>query len=173
MSESGFGGRLSDAFWMLMPVGLTLFLLLLLFLPYGVGGLSTAALPMAMLSVYFWTVHRPDCLPIGVSFLLGIAVDAIGGNPLGLSAIVLVLLHWGTLWQRRYLVGKSFTVTWVGFGLLGFSITLLYWLIANLSHVAVLNPLPAVIAFAIVLAAYPAFAFLFGKLHARLPEAGI
>lgn len=173
MNEEGVGSRLAGAFWMLMPVTVTLFLLFLLYLPYGVGGLSTAALPVAMLSVYFWTVHRPDCLPIGVSFLLGIVVDAIGGGPLGLSALALVVLHWGTLWQRRYLVGKSFTVTWVGFALLGLAITALHWLIANVSLIAVLNPLPAFIALAIVVAAYPALAFLFGRLHARLPDAEI
>ena len=73
------------------------------------------ALPL--IAVFYWTLYRPDLMPPVAAFVIGLLQDILGGLPLGVSACVLVGVHAAVNTQRRFFIGKSFAVVWLGFAL--------------------------------------------------------
>lgn len=89
-------------------------------------------LPIA--AVYYWALYRPDLLPAPVAFLLGLMVDILSGAPLGVYALAFTLAHGVLRRQRRFLVGKSFAINWLGFALVAVGGSAMAWLLTSLIH---------------------------------------
>jgi rod shape-determining protein MreD len=102
----------------LVPVGVTLLLLLLTAIPTRMPGFSGIMPLLPMMGVYYWAIFRPDLLPAWVAFLIGLLADILAGTPLGVYALVLLLVQGIAAAQRKFFLGKSFAVTWWAFGLL-------------------------------------------------------
>ena len=51
-------------------------------------------------------------------FMFGILIDALTMMPIGLTALILLVTQKLILYQRRYLMGQSFAILWIGFGFL-------------------------------------------------------
>ncbi|MBT4489218.1 MAG: rod shape-determining protein MreD, partial [Rhodospirillaceae bacterium] len=93
-----------------IPFAISVLLILTAILPYGLPKSSLAAPVLALISVYYWSVFRPELMPAGAAFLLGLMVDVLSGGPPGLNALILIIVHWAASGQRRALAGKSFAV---------------------------------------------------------------
>jgi rod shape-determining protein MreD len=101
----------------LSPALLGVLLTMAQVVPLDISGLGAAAPAWPLMTVYFWTLHRPDLMPASAAFAIGLVNDALTGAPIGLNALVFVLLHFFVAGQRRFLVGKPFTIQWLGFAL--------------------------------------------------------
>jgi rod shape-determining protein MreD len=75
-------------------------------------------IPFMMMGVYYWSIYRPRLLPIWMIFMFGILIDALTMMPIGLTALILLVTQKLILYQRRYLMGQSFAILWIGFGFL-------------------------------------------------------
>ncbi len=154
----------------LMPASVALLLIIAAHLPLGI---DAALLPaFGVIAVYYWTVNTPSAMPAGVAFLIGLVADVLGGTPLGLSALILVLLQYATLSQRRALAGRPFVVAWFGFVLLATATMALIWFGASLYHLVLFDPAAVGLKLLITLATYPLLAELFGWLGRRLALPG-
>jgi len=88
--------------------------------------------PFLMITVYFWAAYRPNILPPLLVFILGLLADIITGAPIGVGAIILVLMNWAISSQRAFLSAQSFPMVWLVFGMVYAVITVLQWLVFGL-----------------------------------------
>ena len=100
---------------------------------------------------------------------LGILLDLLLGGPgapVGVSALGFVLIRAAVVNNRRYLVGVPFLFQWVGFCLLTLGFVVLVWLFTALWTWTAIDPLPALMQYAVVIVIYP----LLAPLSERAPS---
>ncbi|MDP6873847.1 MAG: rod shape-determining protein MreD [Alphaproteobacteria bacterium] len=163
--ETSLAGRVANLARACIPFAVSLFLVLAAMLPYGLPKSSLAAPVLALISVYYWSVFRPELMPAGAAFLLGLMVDVLSGGPPGLNALVLILVHWAASGQRRALAGKSFAVGWLGYLLIAAGAAVVNWFFASLFHTTAIESVPLIVSHAIGTAAYPLVAIFLARMQ--------
>ena len=167
MSET-MGERLLTTARVVSPAMITLLLILVSVVPLGIPSNLALQPIVALVSVYYWSVYRPDLMPIGAAFLIGLFVDLLVASPMGLTAALLVLVQWTTSNQQRVLVGKGFWAVWLGYAMISAGAAFLYWFVFSLFVQQFTDPSPLVLGYILGLLIYPAFSRVFGRLHQRL-----
>ncbi len=145
----------------LTPFGLTLLLIVLGVLPIHVPSYSQVAPVLAIMSVYHWAVYRPQLLPAPAVFLLGLTQDLLSGAPVGLHALIMLTVYGTVVWQRRFLVGKSFAIYWFGFALIGAGASAESWIIASLWNLVFLDLRTIFFQYVLALGFFPVIAWIF------------
>jgi rod shape-determining protein MreD len=161
--KGGFWQRLDLWARLGSPVAMTFALALLGAIPLGVPGLPAITPWYTLIAVYWWTVHRPDLLPPVAVFALGLFQDLVLGWPVGLSAVVLLLVQSGLASQRRILAGVPFLIGWMSFALVALGAFLIAWMIASLAKDAALGPAPAFFACLMTVGIFPLLSGLFAR----------
>ena len=154
-----------------VPLALTMLLLMVFALPIAVPAFGVAAPSVGLISVYYWSLYRPDLMMPGAAFLIGLFADLLSGGPFGLNALVLVLVQWFAVSQRPSLYGKSYAVGWLGFGVLAAAASAAYWVAASAAYLRLLDPGPVAVQGTVSILTYPLFAGLFAGVRGRLGEA--
>ncbi|CAK0751130.1 rod shape-determining protein MreD [Azospirillaceae bacterium] len=157
--------RLDQAGRSLAPLAVTLMLVLLSVVPLYLPGWQRVAPLLVLMSVYYWTIHRPDLLPPGAVFAVGLLYDLLAGSPLGLTALVLLLCHWMVVYQRGFFLAGSFLMLWTGFSVVVFGAELVQWLACSLLSGEVLGVRAALFQALLSLALFPLCAWLFIRIH--------
>jgi rod shape-determining protein MreD len=159
------GRRLDLASRWSFPACATVLLMLLTQAPFGVLGQSAMLPAVAMCSVWFWSVFRPDSMPPPAVFLIGLLTDLLGYLPLGVGVFTLLAVHGVALAVRRPLAQRGFAVVWLTFALLAFGASLVMWLFVMLLTFRLLSPNPALFQAAVAAAIYPVLAIPFAGAH--------
>lgn len=115
-----------------MTAGLILLLLVLSSFPFKIGNFGEIRPSFMLMAVYYWAIMRPSTLPPIATFIVGLAFDLMAGFPLGLNAMTLVIAQWVTRSQRKFLLGQSFLVIWMGLTLVSFGAGVFQWLLYSL-----------------------------------------
>ena len=110
-----FWRRLDAASRHAWPASFMVFGLFIIGLPLGLPAQAELRPAYAMACVFFWSLYRPTALPAPIVALTGILLDLLGLSPLGLWAVLLLLLQGSTLAARRRLAPQAFLVTWLSF----------------------------------------------------------
>lgn len=152
----------------LVPVATTFLFVLIGQLPLPLPFLSDVAPAFALMSLYYWLVFRPDLMPYAAVFGLGIVQDAVAGAPLGLYALVYLLVQAMVLNQRRFIAGKPFWVFWSAFALVAPIAAFAAWLLASVTRGALLTPGTALVALVMTIILFPAVAWLLVHAQRRL-----
>lgn len=139
----------------LVPVGVTILLLLLTAVPTRLPGFAGIAPMLPLMGVYYWAIYRPDLLPAWAAFLIGLLYDIIGGTPLGVNALVLLLVQGVAAAQRKFFLGKSFLVAWWAFGLLAAGAVGLSWLLVTILYGRVIDPTPVIFEYVLTMGLFP------------------
>ena len=63
----------------------------------------------------FWTITRPSLLPVPMVFLIGLVFDIVSASVVGTHTFAYMLIVMLVRSQRRYLLGQTWAVLWVGF----------------------------------------------------------
>lgn len=132
-------------------------------LPLYLPGYAAVAPTLALMAVFYWTVHRPDLLPAPAVFAIGIFVDIVSGVPLGVNGLILLLVHAVVLGQRRFFHGKSFLVVWWGFSLVAAVSAMTSWLLLVALSGRLITPSPALFQLGVNLAVYPLATWLLAR----------
>lgn len=152
------------------PSLLTLALAILGQLPFSLPGQAAVTPYFVLMAVYYWGLHRPDLLPGLVVFLMGLLQDALGGEPFGVNAFVLVTAYWFVVSQQRFFKGKHFVVVWWGFAIAALMAALLRWLLISLLMGAFLAPWALAFEYLLTVALYPVLTLAFALAHKSLPR---
>ena len=96
-------------------------------------------------------------------FVFGLVQDALTGGPLGLFALILVIVYGVVSMQRRTFLGKTFPVEWFGFSLVVVGASTISWLISCLYYVALVDAQPIALQAALTLATYPCVVWVFAR----------
>ena len=112
---SSFSERASASIRMVPAYSLVgfLFLIGVVSISYPLTGLINA--PFFLMALYYWSIYRPTLLPRWLVFILGCSMDFLSGFPIGLSAVLFLIIQWIVTDQRKFLMAQSFMVVWFGF----------------------------------------------------------
>ena len=120
-------------------------------LPY----LGTVMPPLALISVYYWSLHRPDLFGPGLAFLIGLLFDIINYLPPGLSALLFVGVQQIVYRQRRFFAGHSFFMMWTGFTLTVLTVMLCEWFLLCIIRWQAMPFLPVFVQSLMVIIIFP------------------
>lgn len=152
-----------------VPFGVTLILMLFAMTPTYVPGLSHITPMYALMSVYFWSIYRPDLLGYGATFGVGVLEDLLAGTPLGSGALILLLCQWIVLHQQKFFNNKPFGVIWLAFALVAAGASLLRWLCVGLVATSGFTPPSELLAsYFMTVAIYPIVGWFLAKAHMKL-----
>lgn len=117
---------------------------------------------LTLIGVYYWSVFKPEFLPIWVVFILGVLQDILMGSPLGLMPLLLIVVQQFIFFQGRQFLERDFIFNWfvfvmlvIGFGIMSWGISSLYFR-TLLDYWDVLGQILMTIAF------YPVITWLLG-----------
>ena len=163
--EMNIWRRLDIASRYAWPAAFTIFGLLLIGLPLGLPGLAAMRPAYVMACVYFWSLYRPASLPAPVVALTGLLLDLLGVSPLGMWAVLLLLLQGATLVSRRRLLTWSFKLSWAAFSGFAAVLSLLAWGVQSGLELRALPGLPLAVQMLMAFGVYPVLAWVFIKAH--------
>ena len=143
------------------PAGLTLVLVILSVVPLRIPGYAEIAPVLALMSIYHWAIYRPNLMPLGAVFLLGLLQDLLSGSPVGLYVLVFLTVYGVVLSQRRFFAGRSFIIYWFGFAIIAFGAGVESWLLASLLNLALMDFKLVFFQFLLSLGILPVVAWLF------------
>ena len=152
----------------LVPVVTTFLFVLAGQLPLPLPLLNDVAPAFALISLYYWVVFRPDLMPYFAVFGLGIVQDAVANAPLGMYALVYLLVQVLVLSQRRFIAGKPFWVFWSAFALVAPIAAFAAWFLASVARGTLLAPGTALVALVMTIILFPAIAWLLVHAQRRL-----
>ena len=87
----------------LVPAAFTLVLAILSVIPLGIPGYAQVTPNFVLMSIYYWTIYRPDHLPYLVVFLVGLLVDLLTFGPPGVTPFALLIVRAAVLQPAQVL----------------------------------------------------------------------
>lgn len=157
--------RLDAAARLCFPAVSTALLLVVLAAPLGLPAQAELLMALALAAVFFWSLFRPAAMPPPVVFLLGILADLLGLQPIGVSVVILLVVHGVAVRWRRGLTRQGFLLVWLAFVGLAAAAILAQWVLDAALSVSLLPIGPMVFQFALAAGLYPALATLLTRAH--------
>ena len=152
----------------LFPFALTLLLVMAAMVPLRVPDLSPIVPSLAIVAIYYWVIYRPDLMPGWAVFLLGLVQDLLGGGPIGVHALVFLLLVAAVGAQRRFLATGSFALVWVVFLPVAAVSFFLIWALFCLNLGMLIDSRSVLFQYLTTVAVYPCLAWLFAQAQRAL-----
>jgi rod shape-determining protein MreD len=150
------------------PAAITLILAISTVVPMSMPGGLVVVPHLTLMSVFYWTVYRPDLMPPTVILIIGLLQDLLTGGWLGLTPLLLLGTYWAILPQRRAFLGKPFILTWLGFLVVLSVATLITWLVVSLLSQRLLPPAQSLAQFVTSLLTFPLMVWFFVRTHRRI-----
>ena len=151
-----------------LPAAVTVLIVVLSVAPLRLPDYALVAPGLVLIALFFWTVHRPDLMRPWHAFAIGLLDDALSGTPLGVNALIFVLVHATIVAQHRIFRGKSFAVVWAAFAMIAAVAQLLNAGLALVSARVPLDPLLLGVQLLLTLALYPPLVWLLGRTQRAL-----
>ncbi len=170
--RAGLWHSLDVAARKLTPFLVTVALVVVSFVPLRLPGYAAVAPSFALMSVYYWALHRPELLPGPAVFVIGVLQDVFSGTPIGVNAFMLLAVYGIAVSQRRFFHGKSFLVVWWGFMIVAGAVALVEWIVMSLLLGTLVAPEPAAFEGLMTIALYPLLGWVFVQVHRTLPRYG-
>ncbi len=127
-------------------------------LPFGaVNGVPLAPI-FALIALFYWAVYRLDFCPYWVPFATGLFQDVLSGGPLGLWALVYVLVFEGVVQNRHFFIGRAAYSAWAGFAMTGIVTAVIAWALWSLYSWRLMSPFPILGQMVITVICYPVIA---------------
>jgi rod shape-determining protein MreD len=117
---------------------------------WGPAG-SSPDLPIILL--YHWTVYQP--LPVLYLLIAGIIQDGLINVLFGTHTLVYIIMYYGILYQRRYILGQSFAKIWIAFASACIIASVLKYVAFCFSSSICIDVLSWVLSLLLTMSAYP------------------
>jgi rod shape-determining protein MreD len=116
---------------------------------------------LPLVSIYHWTIYRPNLLPVFTVFILGLMQDFLMGTPVGVNVLVFLTVYGIVLSQRRFFAEKSFIFYWFGFAVISLLASFESYLLGSIWNSAFLDLNAATFQYIILLGILPTLAWIF------------
>lgn len=146
----------------IIPFLTILMLIILMVLPYNLPLISDIMPFLTLIGVYYWSVFKPEYLPIWVVFILGVLQDILMGSPLGLMPFLLIIVQQFIFFQGRQFLERDFIFNWFVFVILVIGFSSLSWGITSLYFRALLDYWDIIGQILMTIAFYPVISWLLG-----------
>lgn len=161
--SGALGRRVGRLIGQATPAVITALLMLPSVLPIEGPALGEITPMLTVMAVFYWSIYRPELLPPWIAFAIGLIQDLVSGGPVGLNALILVLVAAYVAGQRRVFLARSFIVGWGGFTLTALAIAACSWILASIYFGSVLRPAPLLMQALATVLLYPALVWLLGR----------
>ncbi|MDP7216470.1 MAG: rod shape-determining protein MreD [Rhodospirillales bacterium] len=159
--KPSLGVRLDALARRLTPFGLTLLLVVFNLVPLHIPGYDQIVPLLPLIAVYHWTFHRSELMPAYAVFVIGLLQDSLTGAPIGINAVVFLIVHGATLSQRRFLAGKSFAMFWLVFALVAAGAMATSWILVCAYNLALVEPRALLFQYLLTTGIFPILAWFF------------
>ncbi|MDD3183626.1 MAG: rod shape-determining protein MreD [Alphaproteobacteria bacterium] len=143
----------------LLPFLTTLAMVLAGVMVWPVPFLGAITPSFGLVAVYYWSIHRPDLFRPVIVFIFGLLNDILHFYPIGLTAVIYLIIYQLSFSQRRFFAGQIFYMLWFGFVVAVAINLVIVWIILSLNNHAIV-PLSSVLTqfiFTIILFPFPAW----------------
>ncbi|MTI08687.1 rod shape-determining protein MreD [Curvivirga aplysinae] len=129
--------------------------------------------PMLVLAcVYYWTIYRPDLMPMFLVFIIGLFQDLLYGSPIGISSFVYLIVAFLVGTQRRFFHGKTFGIVWWGFMVVAVLAAILFWVVFCILVKDYVSPMSFIFRYLMSLAWFPIAFVVMVLVHKLIPPRG-
>ena len=101
-------------------------------LPYRISFLDNLLPFLPLAAVYYWCIFKPNLVPVSAIFMLGLLQDILSGGPLGMTALLLVLVRLFVIRQGRRFLEREFLFNWLVFFIVALVFGLATWAISSI-----------------------------------------
>lgn len=143
-----------------IPVATTFLASLLGVVSLPMSGHFTVAPTLTLMVIYCWSVWRPSALPYLAVFLIGMLEDLLRDLPLGLTALLLILMQAVIRSQQRHLYNRTFDVFWLGFAAIAVIHAVCQWIAAMILAGGFVGPEAGLFQLMFTAATFPFVAWL-------------
>jgi rod shape-determining protein MreD len=98
--------------------------------------------------------------------MFGLLLDLLAGGPVGVNAVVLLMVRHFVEANQRFLVDRPFLLIWFGYALASAGAVAGIWALTCFLLWLPIDPRPAIFQYLISLALYPLAAWTFGRSQA-------
>jgi rod shape-determining protein MreD len=150
------------------PSLLTLVLAILTVVPIGIPGYASVTPNFVLMSVYHWSIYRPEHMPYAIVFGIGLLLDLLTtapGSVVGLTPLLLMTVRSMVLGQRRFFAGRSFPLVWWGFAIVVAAVDVLSWLIDSGLNGSLIEPRSMAFQAVLTIACFPLLTLLFARVQ--------
>ncbi len=144
----------------LTPLGITFALVILNAVPLHVPALARVVPVLPLMAVYHFAIYRPVMMPMAAVFLIGVFHDLLTGFPLGVHALVFVSVFGILGAQRRFFMGKSFAIYWLGFALAAFGGAVETWVLMSGLNATLMETRVAFFQYVMTVGTFPILAWI-------------
>ncbi len=163
--------KMSAALRLLVPYLLALAMFVLDTVSVAIPQLSDIRPSLTLLTIFYWSIYRPTLFPVFIPFLAGLMFDVLANLPLGLTAIIFVLVQWLVRSQRRFLMGQPYITVWTGFAFIAILGAATQWGLFGLIEGGWPPLMPVAASVALTIFLFPAINVLLLMTHRLLPVA--
>ncbi|HPF45523.1 MAG: rod shape-determining protein MreD [Alphaproteobacteria bacterium] len=146
-----------------IPFFTVVFLIILMVLPYNMPLISDIMPYLTLIGVYYWSVFKPEYMPVSVVFAIGILQDILLGSPLGLTSLLLVVVQQFIFFQGRRFLERDFLFNWFVFVMIVIGFGTLTWIIVSLYFRVFLDYIGIIGQILLTIAFYPLITWLLGN----------
>ena len=139
----------------MVPFLVSLGLVVLTVLPTRLPGFAQVAPSWPMMGIFYWSIYRPDLLPMWAVFVLGVLADIVLDMPLGVSSLLYLLIRGIVVGQRRFFLTNPFPMTWAAFAVIALGVMGLEWMLFILLHGEAVDPQILLWQYVILLGLFP------------------
>ncbi|MCF4167479.1 rod shape-determining protein MreD [Zavarzinia compransoris] len=132
--------------------------------PSGISAIDAAGPALTLMLVYFWTIFQPALLPPPAVFIIGLLQDTLSGAPIGLGTLILLGVQQFVAHERRVFTARTFTIAWLGFGMVAVLATAAGWLLGSIHAGLLLEVRPFLGQVLLSVTLYPVVSWLFGQI---------
>ena len=122
-----------------------------------------------LMAIFYWSMHRPNMIHPLLLFVYGIAFDLILNFPVGLHAILFLLVQWVIKTQRAFFMGQPYLVVWICFACTCFSVFAIEWIFFSVISSMLLNLTPVLSSFLLTVLMFPPVSLFFMLINKMLP----
>lgn len=157
--------RLELLFLASLPALITFLLMIFYLASKHVDGLDHFMPLLPIIPVFYWGMTQTRDMPFWFVFGLGLVMDAVMGQPLGLTSLIfiffLIMLHA----QRKYFHKEGFVIKWGYFALLLAVTSIMNWVLLSFFITHSYPFVPAFLQWLMTLCCYPFMHKGFDGLH--------
>lgn len=166
------GRRLDIAARWSFPSCVTVIVMLVMEMPFGIPSQAALMPAVCVISIWFWSLFRPASMPPPAVFLIGMLLDLRGYLPLGVGVLTVLTVHGIALRWRRFLTEQGFMMAWIAFLPIAIGSAAMTWAMTALLTLRLLPVLPAVFLAVITAVLYPVLAIPLARAHRSLADPG-
>ena len=143
---------------------------MLMFLLFILNVTTTMGIPFIVMMFYYWSIYRPTLIPPTLVFFAGFIYDLLSGWPVGLNALIFLLIRHNVSSQRLFMTGQQFIVVWLGYMFVSALALLMQWGVFGLLRFSWSSVEPLVASWIAGIFLFPIISVILHLSHKMLPE---